>query len=282
MKVKFLGTAAAEGWPATFCRCESCKKAIELGGKNIRTRSQILVNDDLLVDLPPDTYFHKITNGLDLSKIKTLLVTHSHLDHFYPMELSLRGSAYAHDMLESELNVFCNARTKESYNVESGFERFSDEVLNGIKWNIVEPFMHFTSGDYEVWTLKAHHALTNGEKAVFYLIKKGDRAFMQCNDTGYILQENFDYLQSLGIKIDAIALDCTGGMWSWGKDATHMAVLDCVEIVERMRNSNFTHKDTKFVVTHFSHNAQLTHEEFENYFKQYDVAVAYDGMEIEV
>ena len=33
MKIKYLGTAAAEGITAVFCECETCKKAIELGGK---------------------------------------------------------------------------------------------------------------------------------------------------------------------------------------------------------------------------------------------------------
>ena len=55
MKFQYLGTAAAEGWPAVFCRCEACEEAARRGGKNIRTRSQALVNDDLLLDLPPDT-----------------------------------------------------------------------------------------------------------------------------------------------------------------------------------------------------------------------------------
>ena len=50
MKLTYLGTAAAEGWPAVFCNCENCKEAARLGGRNIRTRSQALVNDDLLLD----------------------------------------------------------------------------------------------------------------------------------------------------------------------------------------------------------------------------------------
>ena len=103
MKIKFLGTAAAEGCPAVFCNCENCKKAARLGGKDLRTRSQILVNNDLLVDLPPDTYYHKMAYSLDLSAVKTLLVTHSHMDHFYPMELSMRGACYAHDMTSPAL-----------------------------------------------------------------------------------------------------------------------------------------------------------------------------------
>ena len=52
MKIKFLGTAAAEAYPAMFCDCENCKKAESLGGKNIRTRSQALIENDMLIDFP--------------------------------------------------------------------------------------------------------------------------------------------------------------------------------------------------------------------------------------
>ena len=58
MKFTFLGTAAAEGFSAVFCNCKYCIEARKLKGKNIRTRSQSLINDDLLVDLPADTYSH--------------------------------------------------------------------------------------------------------------------------------------------------------------------------------------------------------------------------------
>ena len=58
MKVVYLGTAAAEGIPGMFCVCETCRRAMERGGRNIMTRSQMLVNDDLLVDFSGDTYQH--------------------------------------------------------------------------------------------------------------------------------------------------------------------------------------------------------------------------------
>ena len=58
MKIQYLGTAAAEGIPAIFCECETCKKTRERGGKNIRTRSQALIDDKILIDLPADTYLH--------------------------------------------------------------------------------------------------------------------------------------------------------------------------------------------------------------------------------
>src|SRR5699024_7123072 len=51
MKLTYLGTAAAEGFPALFCNCPACREAARLGGRNIRTRSQALINRDLLLDL---------------------------------------------------------------------------------------------------------------------------------------------------------------------------------------------------------------------------------------
>jgi phosphoribosyl 1,2-cyclic phosphate phosphodiesterase len=50
VKLTFNGTAAAEGFPAVFCECKYCKKARELGGKNIRTRSSCLINEEYLID----------------------------------------------------------------------------------------------------------------------------------------------------------------------------------------------------------------------------------------
>ena len=95
MRIRYLGTAAAEGWPALFCRCEACRKAASLGGKNIRTRAQAVIDDRILMDLGPDTYLHMLHQGLDLPAIHTLLVTHAHQDHWYPLELLLRGEPYA-------------------------------------------------------------------------------------------------------------------------------------------------------------------------------------------
>ena len=48
MKITYLGTAAAEAIPALFCNCEWCRRAAANGGKDVRTRSQALIDDCLL------------------------------------------------------------------------------------------------------------------------------------------------------------------------------------------------------------------------------------------
>ena len=109
MKLQFLGTAAAEGMPAIFCNCEHCKEARRLGGKNIRTRSQALVNSDLLIDFPADTYYHFLLNGIEGDLIKNMLITHSHSDHLRAEEFEMRRSPFAHQMREKTLGVYSGA-----------------------------------------------------------------------------------------------------------------------------------------------------------------------------
>ena len=55
MRIKYLGTTAYEGVPSLFCECKNCKLARIKGGRNIRTRCQSLINNDLLIDFGPDT-----------------------------------------------------------------------------------------------------------------------------------------------------------------------------------------------------------------------------------
>ena len=112
MKIQYLGTAAAEGWPALFCNCEMCKQAAELGGKNIRTRSQAIVDDKILIDFPADTYAHMLQYDIDLPSIHTLLVTHSHIDHWYPEDLMRRSKRFA-TAIDSTLHVYGNDAVHE-------------------------------------------------------------------------------------------------------------------------------------------------------------------------
>ncbi len=277
MKVKFLGTIAAEGGPALFCNCEACKEAMRRGGKDIRTRTQILVNEDMLIDFPADSYLHKLKYNLDFSKVRYLLITHSHEDHFYPHDLLLRGSYNGYNMVEPIMDIYCNQAVKDRFD---GIltENSNKEVLNGMKWNVVGEFEHIPTERYEIWTLKAKHMKT--ENALFYLIKQGDKAFMQCNDTGLLYEEVYDFLSSLGVKIDVVALDSTMGAQEKSYFG-HMNVYECLETVERMRKSNFVKPTTRFVVTHFSHNGRLLQQEYEDICTPHGVEVAYDGKEME-
>ena len=50
MKIKYLGTGAAEGIPAIFCNCSICKNAKNMKGKEIRTRCQAIIDEEIIID----------------------------------------------------------------------------------------------------------------------------------------------------------------------------------------------------------------------------------------
>ena len=117
MKIRYLGTGAAEGLPAPFCTCAICENARVEGGREVRSRSQMLVGEELLIDFPPDTYYHSLAHGLRLGKVHTLLVTHDHMDHWFPGGLINRHSAYQQGA-EGVLHVYGNEAVGRSFTAQ--------------------------------------------------------------------------------------------------------------------------------------------------------------------
>ncbi len=131
MELLILGSAAAEGIPALFCRCPLCRRAQALGGRDLRARCGALVNGHILVDLPPDIYHAKLCYGLDLAAVDVLLNTHAHADHFAPAELAMRSSRYyCHIPGEQPLQAFLVPESLERARQAFAFEFGGRKVWN--------------------------------------------------------------------------------------------------------------------------------------------------------
>ncbi len=279
MNFKYLGTAAAEGFPAVFCNCEYCNQARKTGGKNIRTRSQAIIDEDLLIDFPPDTYFHSLQNGLNLGKIKYLLVTHSHMDHFFPQEFELRGICFAHDMPEKELTVFCNDGVKQLFfAVNTG--KIYAQVLGNIKFVTPQMFVPFKAGEYTITPLPARHMQT--EQSMIFILEKCGKKILYGNDTGYFYEEVFDYIKKNNISFDFVSLDCTMVNNPVDDTGTHMGFGQIKRVAERLNEIGAISDKTKKYVTHFSHNGNPLQSELEKHADKIDFSVAYDGENIKL
>ncbi len=278
MKLRYLGTAAAEGWPALFCNCEHCKNAKKLGGKNIRTRSQAIINDDLLIDFPSDTYMHALSNGLDLSAVKYCFVTHSHLDHFSPTDVFFRNTSYyAHDMTAPTMKIFGNAsvlkKLKKTIKVFGG-----DEGNPMIETQKIKAYEPICVGKYKITPLPANHK--HNEKAFVYLIESCDGTLLYLHDTGLLYDEVYDYLQKIGVRIGLVSYDCT--YVTLKSSGGHMGLDSIPTVKKRLEDIGVIGSKTLSVINHFSHNGGLLHEELCNEAQKSGLITAYDGMEIDV
>lgn len=277
MKLTYLGTAAAEGWPALFCRCEYCVKALERGGKNLRSRSQALVNDDLLIDFPADSFSHMQQNGLNFSAVKDLLITHSHMDHFSPTDLHLRSTSYyAHNLTTPHLTLHGNERVMKLLERER-ITREEEPNDTGITAVQVEAYKPFAAGKYRVTALPAFHAMN--EKAFVYLIEDGEKTLLYLHDTGELFDEVYEYLAANKVRADLISYDCTYVALPSG--GGHMGLDSCPKVRARLESIGVVHENTVHVINHFSHNGKLIHDELEPAAKELGFLTSYDGMVVE-
>jgi len=271
MKLTYLGTAAAEGFPAIFCNCDNCIKARKLGGKNIRTRSQTLLNDDFLIDYPADSYQHFLANNIEGDKIKYLLITHSHQDHFYPKELALRKKPFAHNMRSDKLSVYCGKGAYDKL-VESGYDKESISVT------LLEHFKPVRIGEYTVTAMPARHF--DGDDALIYIIENDGKTLLYAHDTGYFFDEVFEYISKNKLVFDMVSFDCTNIDIPVPDTGTHMGRDNVMRAIEKLKNLGALKSNTVKYINHFSHNGNPLHDELLTKAAEIDCNVSYDGCDV--
>lgn len=274
MKIKYLGTAAAEGIPALFCDCEVCKKAAKRGGKEIKSRHQALLDDNILLDFGPDTINHIQKYGIRSDLITDILITHSHTDHFYPADMEFLGKGYATRNNKDKIHFYGNKiiveKAKYWQDLLKVPERFDAKE--------VKAFKTFKFRGYEVTPLPANH----DPKSIplIYLIEKNGKSMIYGHDTSIFADEVFNYLdKNLKKPLSFISLDITQAI-DKNNRYYHMSMDVFLETIDLMKKKGILDDKTIVVASHISHNGKINHKELAKMFKKYGVILSYDGMEI--
>ena len=279
MKIKYLGTAAAEGIPALFCYCKSCEEARRLGGKSIRTRSQAIIDDALLIDFPADTYLHVLYGGLELHKVRHCLITHAHCDHLYPDEISMRHKNFAKIPAKEEGALCFYGSRAVKKKVGGIIYDYDLEQQDRAVFRHVLPFQTYDVGGYAVTPLLATHDPM--AEPYIYVIAKDGKTMLYGNDTGLFPEKTWDYLAKSGIRFDFVSLDCTEGDGPIGYDS-HMNLERDLLVRERLYAIGCADEKTVFCANHFSHNGgNVTYGVFAERAKGKGFLTSYDGMTVE-
>lgn len=278
MKLLFMGTAAAEGVPAGFCNCPTCVRARKLGGNDIRTRSQILIDGDTLFDFPADSYMHSLRFNVDLSAIKRVLFSHAHMDHCYAQEFITRGEPFARNLTEKKVTVYGNATVRDMFMADINRE-VRDNVAADIDFCTLSPFQEVQSGDMRIIALPAEH--TKGEDCFVYYVERGGVGALLMNDTGVLDRSVFERLNGMGVNVRAAALDCTYVAKRHGP-GRHMGLYDIADQTELMLSVGLIDSSTRIIATHLSHNTDLDFIGICAVADTLGITVAYDGLTVSV
>jgi phosphoribosyl 1,2-cyclic phosphate phosphodiesterase len=277
MKLKFLGTGASEAIPGLFCDCDICTRSMQAGGKNIRTRSQAIVDDTILIDFPPDTYLHLIRDRIPLTKIHTCIITHNHCDHLCSDELEARRPGFAHLADETPLNIYGTAPAgNDILRVQQRFNMPHEQDC--VIYNVITPFVPFEAEGYTITALKADHDPYCDP--VIYLIEKDGKSLLYANDTGVFPDETWAYLERVKPRLAFVSLDCT--MFHIDCTRGHMGLASAETVKQRLIHIGAADDDTVFYLNHFSHNGGATYDDMLPAAADKGFGVTYDGLEVEI
>ena len=280
MKVTILGSGGF-GYPLVFCNCSNCNKARILGGKNIRKRASILINDEMLVDLTPDTTVAMGMYKKDMANVKYLLQTHTHLDHFDINHFTTLDCKYATNRVDN-LNLICSALAfKDIYQKVNQYDKM--DLLNAEYLRKINLIIHEVNhgenlviGNYEIKAIHCTHHEQIG--AQIYLINQGNKTLLYATDTPTITNVALEELK--GEKIDCVILDESFGLNDFM--ASHLNLKGFVDYINKLKQNNLLNEDCKVYATHITHDGNPCYEELEEILNEYNCHSSYDGMEIEL
>lgn len=276
MKIQYYGTGAGAGIPEIFCSCRVCEQARRERGKNIRSRSQAVVDDCLSIDFSVDAFMHTVHGGLDMRRVRHVLITHNHHDHFMGADVVSRPLWSGEPMrfYGSEKSVGGLYRhiqnTEQAYN-EGRRIRTSDYCP---EVHFLEMFKPAEIGGYTVTPLHARHA--EAIDSMLFIISKDGKNILWGHDTGLLHTDTKEYLKACGLRFNFVSLDCT---LARGKQITknHMDIEWCAQTAAFLREIGCVDDKTVIALSHIGHLVERTHDELEKEAAAFGFEVAWDG-----
>lgn len=277
MIIKYLGTGAAEGIPAVFCHCEICQYARLHKGKNIRTRSQALIDGKLLIDFGPDTYMHSLRYDIEMADIQVCFITHSHDDHLYLEDIRARRKSRAN--LKPDTPILKVYGGKGVKNVLKPRDDGFITKDNSVRFFELKAFEQVeVLSEYKVTALPAVHGT---ESPFVYVIEKEGKTFLYGHDTDYFEETVWDYLRDNGIYFNAVSLDCTEVIKHIEYQG-HMNFEKMQNMCSRLIQEKCIDENTLIIANHISHNGLANYETAAEVGEKLGFVVSYDGMKIDI
>ena len=272
--------------PNPFCVCQACAGARRAGGKNLRRRSSIAINEDLLVDVGPDIATSSFDYGVCLAGTEVCLMTHAHEDHFDPEFLMARHGDYG-TVLASDMILAGSIDTLRSIDEDmagrcaygSIFDQDTRSALR-IDPLTVEPYKKQVVSKYRITGYPANHGSVKG--ALLYAIEQGRQAIFYGTDTSVLSEQVWEHLLLDGTRFDLLILDHTYGIGFDVSPPDHLASVDVIGHVDRFRQSGLLKDGARVYATHISHEGYLEHDELDRYATANGYRIAFDGLSLTI
>ncbi len=249
MKIRFLGTGAAEGIPCFGCTCPRCQAARKGEGHNARRRASVLIEaagHRLLLDTPPE--ISSLLNRAEVFDLSAVLLSHEHFDHI--------GGLVEFEYWNRVLPIFVGYDVLPKLQLTPRLQ--AKALLSGF-----HPHTRLHFGGLTVMPFKVvHHVPCYG-----FVFEEGDTRLVHFTDSGPELSDIHRHL----LEGADVAIFHTP---TFEPHHSHISVQKVISLVQE-------YSIQRAVITHINHN-NLLHEELVEKTSSHGITVAYDGLTLEV
>lgn len=285
MKLRFLGTSAATGFPNAHCRCENCVAARQQGGKSIRRMSSAMIDDNLVIDLGPDIDSACRDFGIDLADVEWVLQTHPHADHLSAIHATGRAASWAAknakqlEWLGSQqaIDLILGQLGKSAQKADLTVNE--PDSVSKLKLTTIAPWNEYTVGDYRVQSIAANHD-ANVDPMLFAIEKDG-RRLLYGTDTTTLPDDTWPRMADLGWTFDVVVFDHNDGFMR-DVSQTHMGSGGVLREFDLMKSAGMATESTRLYGTHISHHSNSTHDVEQAKAQERGYDIAYDGLIVDI
>lgn len=257
----------------------------QLGGKCLRHAASAALLPDILVDLYSDRQLQRFGIG---SSIRHLLITHGHFDHFQPLAICEFASCqpqplevYGNEMVGQALEFAATHR----WDGESG--RFSARQTGAdIRFHLVEPGETRNVGAAVVTPVLSNHCIDKArmiaeQRALNYVFECEGKTVFYGLDSSYALPRSLDLLRRF--TFDVAVFDATFGRRDIDPAGSgHHNFRMLRETVAEFRDLGMVTDDTIIVASHLSLVHVEPHDDIVDELALEGIALAYDGMTVDL
>lgn len=268
MKLAFLGTGAAD-WD--FRKKEEYLK--ERG--EFRRLSSTLINDELLMDPGPHIFDAEETFGISLGKVKIVLITHSHDDH-YNEENVFKLADRVHPVFFGDVWA--------KYKLEM-WAKNNGRNMDEVDFRPIEADEVFECDGYHFVSFHSNHSTEfPDEKTRNYAVTdpEGTKLFYGL-DSGPFRYEMWEKMR--GSEYDIMIHECTTGDVP-GDDRIygHTALPWLLYSEHALRKTKTVKEGAPIYIDHMALTLHGPQETIEQYIHDHgsDIHVAYDGLRLEI
>ena len=261
-QILFLGTGAAD-WPLKNYPDDSSPL---LSGE-FRGYSSILINGKILVDCGPTVPKAMEAFSVDLSRLKYILITHTHRDHF---------------SLKSIEKVIEMAGRKLELRVEEGAVDMAGPLKKFCDIRRMKVGKEFSLGKHSVLPLPANHRVSkSAEKALHFLFNLAGKHVLYALDGAWLETPSWKAIQNL--QLEAVIWDGTIGDIPGDYRVFAHNSLPMIRLMNQSLKANGVLKDSsRIILSHMARTLHPTHEKLQVKLADEGMEAAHDGMIVRI